>query len=200
MDTTPLIQITPMVQSAVIASQDAMSSAWTLKDIISGIGITVIAGALLYIGRKLQILDDLKKTVDKIKTNVKVVSDFLISSELPFDSNMLQNYSPIQLTGPGKDYLKTIGFMDLFNTHAGDFYSCIEKETPTTDYDIENASIRCVLQLFNKEYFRPIKDHFYNNPKEDKGSFIRVAGIYVRDRYMERSSQASKTDERDRGN
>jgi hypothetical protein len=42
------------------------------------VGVAVIIGWLVSIGRKLQILDDLQSATTKIKHNIKVVSDFLI--------------------------------------------------------------------------------------------------------------------------
>jgi hypothetical protein len=41
--------------------------------IIVTLGVPTIIAAFIYIGRKLQILEDLNTTVNKIKTNVKVV-------------------------------------------------------------------------------------------------------------------------------
>lgn len=181
MEILSIVQALPQVP--IITQTAQPSSAWPVWNIIQGIGIVTIAGMLIYIGRKLQILDSLQETLGKVKVNLKVVTDFLIGQDLPFDHEKLQAYSPTQLTAQGRTYLETTGFVEVFTNHSQDFYSCIEREHPANDYDIENASIRSVISLFNSNNFAPIKDHFYNHPNEDKRAFMRVAGIYVRDQY-----------------
>lgn len=165
----------------------------TLLDIIQTVGIVAVLGAFLYIGRKLQILDDLKTTTEKIKVNIKVVCDHLIITDgVAFDNGKLQTYSPTKLTDLGLQYLRDLHFLDVFNENQGDFYTYIETEDPKSDFDIEAAATRSVSILFAAQYFQPVKDYFYNNPKTDRNEFIQVAGIYVRDRYMEWIEKRSK--------
>jgi len=165
----------------------------SLYNFIVGIGVASIVICLVYIGRKLQILDDLKATSEKIKNNLKVVCDHLTGTDgTAFESGKLQTYSPISLTDLGKKYLKDIGFIEVFNQNCDDFYGYIESEKSTSDYDIENAAIRSVSVLFDKEYFQPVKEYLYNHPKEDKSELLKVAGIYVRDRYQDKHKPSFK--------
>jgi len=63
-----------------------------IQEIINYIGIPIIAGALIYIGKKLQVLTELKRTSETIKHNVKVISDFFTKkSSLHFDPCELKN-------------------------------------------------------------------------------------------------------------
>ena len=55
-----------------------------VNQIVLLVGVPVIAGCLIYIGRKLQILDDLNGTVEKIKYYVKGIADFLTKKEPDF--------------------------------------------------------------------------------------------------------------------
>ena len=43
-----------------------------LYNIITTVGIVAVLGAFIYIGRKLQTLDSLNKTSEKIKTNAPI--------------------------------------------------------------------------------------------------------------------------------
>ncbi len=157
----------------------------TIINLLIAIGIPSIIAGLIYIGRKLQILDDMRDTMDKMKVNLKVVCNALIQLNL-LDGNKLQTYSPVKITSVGEDYLKKIGFDKIFSEHFQDFFDVINTEKPQTDYDIENAAIRSIYVLFDKPYFDLVKDYLYNNPKEDRKELMNVAGIYVRDRYMEK--------------
>jgi len=187
MDPNALLSASTTSESS--ATLTALLSTLSFGDILNvignALGFVAMIGGLIYIGRKLQVLDHLDKTMDKVKGNVKVIGDFLISSELPFDGGKLQSYSPIQITNDGKEYLQTVGFTDVFSAHAADFYASVDQENPTGDFDIEAAAIRSVIQLFDSPYFAPIKDYFYNHPSDDRRAFFRIAGIYVRDKYME---------------
>lgn len=156
-------------------------------------GVPTSIGALIYIGRKLQILDDLQKTSEKIKSNVKVIGDALIQSSLTqFDGGKLQAYSPVQITEAGDRYLKDTGFIQIFSENEDEFIKCVLDENPKTDYDIEIASVRSVFLMFDKPYFNRIKNYLYNHPKESKTEFSKVAGIYIRNRYLELLNQKGK--------
>lgn len=158
-----------------------------IKDIFTIVGIPSIVLGLIYVGAKLQILNDLKTTVEKIKGNIKLIADTLIKDNgIDFDGVNLQTYSPINLTEQGHKLLKDIGFVKLFKDNKNDFFNHIDGDKPKTEYDVENSAFRSVFFLFEKEYFSPIKDYLYNNPKQSKGKFIKVAGVYVRDKYAER--------------
>ncbi len=153
------------------------------------IGIGVFFSALIAVvwKGKTEIAESIKDALKPLKNNVKVISDYLINSALPFDHTKLEAYSPLKVTAVGEQYLSAVGFAQVFSDHKEAFYEYIEREDPKNDYDIENAAIRSVLQLFQEEYFFPVKNYFYNNPNEDKNSFFRVAGVFVRDKYMSRS-------------
>ena len=152
----------------------------------------VTVGGLLYIGKKLQILDNLDKAVNMLKHNTQIISNALIGSDVEFDHGRLRSCSPLQLTEKGEEFLDEIGFKTLFEHNSEDFLNFIKNENPQTDYDIENASIKSVFFLFDNPYFKDVKEYLYNNPKEDKKELMNVAGIYVRDHYLERKDVSSK--------
>ena len=67
-----------------------------VNTIVVVIGIPTIIGCCIYVGRKLQILDTLETTGEKVKHNIKVISDFLTkNSILKFDPSELKSYSPL---------------------------------------------------------------------------------------------------------
>ena len=49
----------------------------SFANIIESIGIVSMIGGLIYIGRKLQILDDLKDDFEKIDKSLIVISDYI---------------------------------------------------------------------------------------------------------------------------
>lgn len=164
----------------------SIQTPFSLFQVISTMGTVAVFGGFIYVGRKLQILDNLQVTMEKMKNNVKVIGDSLIQSNLTdFDGSRLQTYSPVRVTEKGISYLQEIGFLNVFSSHKNDFFNTISSETPQTNYDIELASIRSIYLMFDKSYFNEIKDYLYNHPKENKNELIKIAGIYVRDKYIE---------------
>ncbi len=161
-----------------------MNASFSLYQIISTIGIGAVLAAFIYIGKKLQVLDDLTKATHKIKLNVKVVSDFLTRNNSNFNSSELQSYSPLNLTQEGNALIEKIGFDDIFEAYKSDFFICIQNENPKLKYDVEIASIKSISMLYDKEYMNPLKVFFYNNPQRNIQDTAPTLGVYVRDKYL----------------
>lgn len=158
-------------------------------DIFNVVGFSTIVLALLYIGRKLQILDELKTTTDKIKANIKVVSDFLTRHDSKFNPTELQAYSPLKLTEIGRKFLEDIGFANIFGNHEQEFFSYIDAEHPTLKYDVETTAIKSIYALWDREYMNPIKQYLYNHPDRNLENTAPTLGVYVRDKYLEGHKQ-----------
>lgn len=161
----------------------------SLINIIVAIGVPSIIVALIYIGRKLQILDDLQLTMGKMKINIKVISDFLTLNHSEFNLNELQGYSPVQLTEEGKRFLNNIGFTSIFNRNKKDFFQCIDNEQPKLKYDVEVAAIKSIYTLSDKDYMAFLKEYLYNNPTRNLGNTAPTLGVYVRDKYLEEHTE-----------
>jgi len=156
-----------------------------IQQIINYIGIPIIVAALIYIGRKLQILNELKKTSETIKHNIKVVSDFLTKkSSLHFDPSELKNYSPLTLTSQGNEFIAKLGFDNVFKDHKSDFFGCIDEEKPKLKYDVELAAIKSINLLSDKSYMEFLKVFFYNNPNRNMENTAPTLGVYVREQYL----------------
>lgn len=149
------------------------------------IGVPSIVVGLVYIGKKVQKLDTLEMAMDKLKHNLKVVTDFLIkTSILNFDHAALQSYSPLRFTDSGAAFVKKIGFEQVFSRNKADFFGYIESEHPKLKYDIEILAIKSIYFLAEKPYMNFLKIYLYNNPGKSLDNVALTLGIYVRDRYL----------------
>ena len=150
------------------------------------IGIPAIIGGCIYIGRKLQILSSLEKTMEKVKVNIKVVADALIgNTSIMFDHRELESYSPLRLTEAGNKLLEDLSFPKVFADNKTNFFSIIDNEKPRLKHDVEILSIRSVYALSDTQSMDFLKVFFYNNPDRNMENTAPTLGVYIRDRYLE---------------
>jgi|GEM_PF-993758 len=147
-------------------------------------GVLYIGNKLVYIGRQLQVLDNLKSTTDTIKHNLKVVTDHLTRHDKEFEPGELKAFSPLNLTEGGLAFISELGFDDIFEDNKLDFWSYIDGESPKLKYDVENASIKSIYALSDKAYMDFLKVFFYNNPTRNLGNVAPTLGVFIRDKYL----------------
>jgi hypothetical protein len=152
--------------------------------IITTVGFSSMVVGFIYIGRKLQILDDLKETIGKIKYNVKVIADFLTKKEPEFDHSKLQSYSPFHLTNEGKEFIALLGFDRVFGQYKKDFFDFIDEEAPRVKYDVELSAIKSIYFLLDKSFMNFLKTYMYNHPEKRINSIAPTLGVYIRDSYL----------------
>ena len=128
-------------------------------EVIQLIGIPATCGGLIYIGIKLQVLDQLQTTTETIKFNLKAISDFLIQN-FGFDPKELRDYSPLGLTEVGNQLIQKIGFDKVFQANKEFFFNAIQGESPKFKYDVGIAAIRSVYFLAQKPYMDFLKIYF----------------------------------------
>jgi hypothetical protein len=152
--------------------------------ITNTVGFAFMMVGFVYIGRKLQILDNLEATVEKIKINLKVVTDFLTKDNKNFNPAELQTYSPRRLAPEGEQFIAEHNFDVVFAQNKADFFRCIDDESPKLKYDVEAAAIRSISVLSDKNYMSFLKVLFYNDPKRNMQNTAPTLGVYIRDKYL----------------
>ncbi len=175
-------QISAVAQPIQIPEQSSPSSI-SFLNVITTIGVVSIIGGLIYIGRKLQILDTLTATTEKIKTNLSAVANHMIKN-YRFDPSELATYSPVGLTDVGRIFIKTLGFDNVFEKNRSDFFHFVDSENPKLKYDVELLAIKSISVLYEKEYMNFLKVFFYNNPTRTIENTAPTLGIYIRDAYL----------------
>lgn len=158
----------------------------SIFQIFTAFGTATLLGGFVYIGRKLQILDDLKISMDKVKHNIQVIANHLTKYDARFDVSELKAMSPYQLTEKGKELITTIGFDKVFEEHKKEFFSWIDSEEPKLKlkYDVEIASIKAIHVFEDKSYMKFLKIFLYNNPARRMENIAPTLGVYVRDQYF----------------
>lgn len=156
------------------------------------IGVPFLMGSLLKLGRKMQILDSLQESTQKIKHNLHVVSNYLIRNHTKFDHSELQSFSPLKLTKKGEKFIEEIGFDTIFSEHKIDFFQFIDGEAPKLKYDVELAATKSIYVLSDKDYMSFLKVFFYNHPDRNLENTASTLGIFIRDQYLDQHPDISR--------
>ncbi len=153
--------------------------------------ITALLGTIgFFLVSKFSKLD---KTLDILKHNIRAIAISLFKVEhIDFDPTYLRDYSPLKITPEGLKYLEKVGFARIFKDRSDRFFRAIDMDKPKVKYDVEYSAIKTVFALLDRDYFKPVKIYFYNNPSEDIKSFAKLAGVYVRDRYLEKHTEITQ--------
>jgi len=169
-------------------------------------GLVVLGGWLLIIGRKLQVLDDLKEGLDGLKKDVGRIDDRLevfsqsatgaiveIQTHLTsrgFKINQRVAYtsgSPIHLTDYGETILKESGFFDAMKdeNNRQKMTTLVRAKNPKTNYDIQQFAADVVREI--SENNDPVGIRLKNYAYEKGlplGLVVNSAGIVLRDEVM----------------
>lgn len=130
-------------------------------------------------------LNNIVEVLKPMKRNVNVMSNYLISKHKNFDSSELVTMSPFKLTDKGLDFIKEIGFDNVFNANKQVFFDCIEQEKPKLKYDVENSAIKSIYALSGNSYMDFLKVYFYNHPNRTMENTAPTLGVFLRDKYLE---------------
>jgi hypothetical protein len=160
---------------------------FTILEIALGNGLVLgIVGLVFRFGGMYEKIDRAIADIAILKHNVKAVANSMAKSKhVEFDHSLLRDYSLLQLTEKGKGYIKDKGFDAIFESHKRKFFNVMDSDCPTSKYDVEASASKAILALLHKSFFNPIKKYYYEHRKEDINGFIKVASIYLRDRYLE---------------
>lgn len=158
--------------------------------IIAGVGIPTIVIALIYIGRKFQILDDLKEgfknITDKIEKIGKEVSE--VDSRVSKIEGKLFGVaigaSPIKLTPLGQEVLQNSGIIEILKPRTQPLINKLKEQKLQTAYDVQLGLVKNIFTVegleLTKEEENKLKDYAFN-----KGitlnDVLYAAAIYFRD-------------------
>jgi len=150
----------------------------TLQTIISVIGIPTIVIALIYIGKKLQILDTVEIDIKSIRDRFIVVEERV---KTLWKDEVAPAHSPRRLNERGTNILNGSGVKDIIDEKKNGLLAVLKEKKLKNPYDAE----QCILQV--------VSDFKKDNDVVEKlkiGAFsvgadidtvLLVGGLYLRD-------------------
>jgi len=153
-----------------------------VNTIVVLLGLPAIIASLIFIGRKLQTLDSLKKEVDdNIRPDLKDVRERFATLEGK-SSALFQTHSPISLTPKGEQYLKESGLKVYIDEHQDDLMEeCGLNKKMETPYDVQQVAFEFFSEHdFPQDVEDKVKTYAYEQGVSLE-ALRRTAGIYFRD-------------------
>jgi len=150
----------------------------TFQTIISVVGIPTIVIALIYIGRKLQILETVEIDIKSIRDRFIVVEERV---KTLWKDEVAPAHSPRRLNPRGTNILNGSGVKDIIDEKKNGLLTVLKEKNLKNPYDAE----QCILQV--------VSDFKQDNDVVDKlktGAFsvgadidtvLLVGGLYLRD-------------------
>jgi hypothetical protein len=158
----------------------------TIQNIITIIGIPTIIAALIYIGRKLQVLDTVEKRVETFEKTLEKMFERFIKVEERVNTlwkdEVAPAHSPRQLNDTGKKILNESGIKEIIIEKKTDLLAKIKAINPTNAYDAEQTTLNVVSDLPKHcpDIIPRLKDGAF---KVGQGmeTVLLVGGFYLRD-------------------
>lgn len=169
--------------------------------------------ALLYILLKKE-LKPIKNSTNEIKKCVTHFDTYLVRLSTYFESKYPKSFSPIYkelekrsspttLTELGDKILRDSKIDKYINENIESLFNKIDKSNPKTAFDVENDSFNALIGDVDDDSFIEIKNWLYENPEyEDSKNekfvvdltmVLRVGRLYLRDKYLEKHPELTKT-------
>lgn len=161
-----------------------------MKDILiyifSGAGIAIIGaiiGGLLYLGRRLQILDDLKKASEDLVKKVTSIDSRVSNIEGRFGVGYTSTSSPVRLTPKGLEILNKSGAKTIVDNEKNKkkiLDKICSKGKPKTAYDVQEKTKQVIKDMADDSMFIPLKNYAFTKGI-DLEILLNIVAIYFRD-------------------
>lgn len=176
---------------------------WLIISLLIGYFL-ILSGKILW--KVYEFYGDTKKRnndFDKFITNIKPFKDITENLENfiirlcsaiktkgdIFELDLYKKGSPLYLTEKGKNKLKEIGVIDDIDNGLNSLFIALDKLTPSSKLEVENYSTGVIYYYINdskNKVFKKTSNYLYNNPEYNQDEFYKAAGLYLRDKYLEK--------------
>jgi hypothetical protein len=105
-------------------------------------------------------------------------------------AKILRSQSPIEITESGREIINEIGFDKIYSDNSSKFQKLLKEKltgiSKLTEFDIEQASLKVVAELFDKSdlLIKSAETYTFNHPKMPISQLKALLGIFIRDKII----------------
>lgn len=150
--------------------------------IIVALGLPAIVAGLIFVGRKLEIIDTIKKEIDgNLRPDIQNVRERIATLE-GRTSMLFQTNSPISLTAKGRQYLHESGLKDFIDQQKSSLMEqCDHRRSMKTAYDVQQIAFAFFDELTLPEDLEIAMKNIAFNQGISMSELRRTGGLYFRD-------------------
>jgi hypothetical protein len=105
------------------------------------------------------------------------------------EGDKVQAFSPACLSQEGDEYLTRVGVTAAVHdeTHRRNLFGRIDRDRPRSRYDVEISAVNAMFDALTDPTptMHAAKVYLYNHPYDRIQDVAYLAGLYLRDRYLE---------------
>ncbi|MFY9484022.1 MAG: hypothetical protein WAP74_00150 [Patescibacteria group bacterium] len=165
----------------------------SIEFLVGVIGLIItIVGVAMGIGKKLQVLADLKTDFKELRTDVRDLIGRMAKMEGKLEG-VASSASPLQPTELGVKYIKDSGLEKILDDKKEHLFGQLENMLPPNypEYDVQEAARRLMLSLKDELFIRPVKDYAFKEGKEIE-VILGVGALWLRDDFLNRPRGIAK--------
>jgi hypothetical protein len=153
-----------------------------INTLVVGLGLPAVVAGLIFVGRKLEMIDGIRREVDEnVRPDLKDVRERMASLEGK-TSSLFQSHSPIGLTKKGKKFLQESGLREFIDENKDELMrQCDSHKTMATPYDVQQMAFAFFDDLALPDEIEVKMKNVAFNHGVSLGELRRTGGIYFRD-------------------
>ena len=161
-------------------------------------GVTAFVVVSYKMGTYVNKVDNLVTKEKETCSEIKEIRDKVIACETSLKERgpLTMRKSPISLTERGKQLLNESGAKKFVDLNFDLLFKKVEEHAPKTAYDIQEYSGKVLSELKNDDIIIPLKEYAFKEGLEIT-DLITVAGIYLRDKILEKNGIDSNEIDKD---
>lgn len=174
---------------------DFLSTIWSLVGSIIT-ALIFITSWSVFIGRKLQIMDDLKTGFRELQTDVRDLIGRIAKMEGKLEG-VSASASPVQPTELGARYIKESGLEKILDERKISLCDNLKNLLPQNyvEYDVQEVARRVMLSLKDEPIMRPVKEYAFKEGVEVE-VILGVGALWLRDDFLKLPREINKTEKK----
>lgn len=134
-------------------------------------------------------IDRIEKLSLKMEEYIIRLSGVLGTKGDPSKLKLYEGNSPLTINKEGWEVLEKTFLKEGIDKNLDELFTWIDKIGVKSALDVESLSIGIIsyfIQDNDAQIFKKTEDYLYNNPQYNNYEVYKVAGLYLRDKYLEK--------------
>ena len=157
---------------------------FTLDKIFPLVVLFVLLVSVFY-----KIFKPTKKKLDNVEAFILRLCGAIQTGGTLSQVDTYSNASPLKINEKGYQVLEQSKFKKGIEDNIDLLLKSVDKLSPKSAFDVEQLCMGLITYVIsdkNLNVFKESEDYLYQNPQDNKPEMFNLAGLYLRDKYLEK--------------